>query len=105
MSIEILNLPTASQSGSTNEGSAARSRAVNNNTDQAQNESGKAPQTDTVTFTETATQLQAMENEITNIPVINMDRVEEMRLRLENDEYQIDANSLADNILRFESQL
>jgi len=113
MPIEVINLPTAQRSGSTTatnsgtqEGSAAgRAQSSNHQSSRAENETEKAAYTDTVTFTETATQLQAIANEIADIPVVNMARVEAVQYRLENDTFEIDTDKLASNILRFETQL
>jgi len=114
MPVEIINLPTAQRTGSTtatsngaHEGAAAgRAQSSNHQqSNQAENGTEKAAYTDTVTFTETATQLQAIENEIADIPVVNMARVEAVQSRLENDTFEIDTDKLANNILRFETQL
>jgi len=113
MPIEIINLSSAQRSGSTTttnsgtqEGSAAgRAQSSNHQPDRAGDETEKATYTDTVTFTETATQLQAIANEIADIPVVNTARVEAIQYRLEYDEFEIDTDKLANNILRFETQL
>jgi len=113
MAIEIINLPSAQRSSSTTatnsstqEGSATGSaQSSNHQSNRAENETEKATHSDTVTLTETATQLQAIANEIADIPVVNMARVEAIQYRLENDEFEIDTDKLANNILRFETQL
>jgi len=113
MPIEVINLPIAQRSGSTTatnsgtqEGTAAgRAQSSNHQSNRAENETEKATHSDTVTLTETATQLQAIANEIADIPVVNMARVEAIQYRLENDEFEIDTDKLANNILRFETQL
>ncbi|MCF6324248.1 MAG: flagellar biosynthesis anti-sigma factor FlgM [Gammaproteobacteria bacterium] len=111
MPIEVINLPTTQRSNAstttgTNEGSAT-GRAQTNNTpsNRSENETDNAPYTDTVTFTETATQLQAITTKITDIPVVNMARVEAMKYRIESGEFEVDTLKLADNILRLETQL
>ncbi len=107
MPIEIINLPTAQRSNAgTNEGTApTRAQTTNNQSNRTESETDKAPYTDTVTFTETATQLQEIASKIADIPVVDMARVETMQYRLENGGLEIDTNNLANNILRFETQL
>jgi len=104
MPIEIINLPTA-KPASNNEGALARTAAENSRSEKAPNNSEIPTQTDTVSITEIATQLQSMESKISDIPVIDIERVEAVKASLENGEFQINDNKLADNILRIESQL
>jgi len=106
MPIEIINLPTAQRSHtSTNEGTAAGRTQTGNQSNHTENETDKAPYADTVTLTETATQLQIIASEITDIPIVNIPRVEEMRNRIENGEFEIDSDKVASNMLRLETQL
>ncbi len=106
MPIEIINLPTTQQSGNASaRPSTAAVNAANRNSDQPQKEDASPPITDTATFTETATQLQEIESKIANIPVVDLERVEALRSRIDESNYKIDVNKLADSILRFESQL
>jgi len=119
MPIEVINLPIAQRTSTgintgtnagtnagTNEGTAlARAQATNNQSSQAESEAEKTPYTDTITFTETATQLQEISSKIAGIPVVNMARVEAMQYRLESGEFRIDTDKLANNILRFETLL
>ncbi len=107
MPIEVINLPIAQRSNAgTNEGAApARAQTTNNPSNRTESETEKAPYTDTVTFTETATQLQEIAKKIADIPVVDMARVEATQYRLEKGGFEIDTNNLADNILRFEGQL
>ncbi len=104
MPIEITGLPTT-QPTSINEGQTTRTRTDHKNPDQSKNESETPSQVDTVLFTETATQLQAMESEIVNVPVVDMERVEEIQRLISNGKYEIDTNHLAEKLLRFETQL
>ncbi|VAW84758.1 hypothetical protein MNBD_GAMMA17-1560 [hydrothermal vent metagenome] len=107
MPIEVINLPTTQRSNAgINEGATpARAQATNNPSNRTESETEKAPYTDTVTFTETATQLQEIAKKIANIPVVDMARVEATQYRLENGKFEINTNNLANNILRFETQL
>ncbi len=104
MPIEITGLPTT-QPTNTHEGKTTRTRTDHSNSDQAKNESETPSQVDTVFFTETATQLQVMESEIVDLPVVDMERVEEIKLQINDAKYEIDANRLAEKLFRFETQL
>jgi len=111
MPIEVINLSTAQRSNAstttgTNEGaSTQRAQSNTSPSNRSENEADNAPYTDTVTLTETATQLQAIATEISDIPVVNMARVEAMQYRLESGQYEVDTLKLANNILRLETQL
>ncbi|MBL1261620.1 MAG: flagellar biosynthesis anti-sigma factor FlgM [Thiotrichaceae bacterium] len=109
MPIEVINLPTAQRSSATtdsHEGTVTnRAQADNSPSNRSENKTENASYTDTVTLTETATQLQAIATEIEDIPIVNMARVEAIQYRLESGEFEIDSHKLADNILRIETQL
>ena len=107
MPIDVINLATAQRtSANSNEGTAAgRAQTANNQSNSVENETEKTPYSDTVTLTDTATQLHAIASEISEIPIVNMARVEEMQSRISSGEFEIDSNNLANNILRLETQL
>ncbi len=109
MPIEIINLPTAQRANATtgtNEGAATgRAQANTPSSNRPENETDNTSNIDTVTFTETATQLQAIATEIEDIPVVDMARVEAIQYRLESGKFEIDSQQLAGNILRLERQL
>lgn len=62
-------------------------------------------QDDSVTVTSTATQLQALEKVIAKEPAVNLQRVDEVRAAVNNKQYDIDPQRVADKMLGFEGAL
>ncbi len=61
--------------------------------------------TDTVSLTSTATQLQSLQQTLSDAPVVNNERVEALRAAIADGSYQVDATELAQNMINFETQL
>jgi len=61
--------------------------------------------TDTVSLTDTATQLQSLQQTLSDTPVVNNERVEALRAAIAEGSYQVDATELAQNMINFEAQL
>ncbi|MFV2056047.1 MAG: flagellar biosynthesis anti-sigma factor FlgM [Thiohalomonadales bacterium] len=57
---------------------------------------------DTVNITRSAASLQAVEQQLSSIPVVDQKRVEQLRLAIENGSYQIDAQRTAEKFLEME---
>ncbi len=70
-----------------------------------QQETGPSNTTDSVSLTDTAARLQKLENTISALPVVDAQRVEDIRSAIANGEYQIDAESIADKMLSFDRSL
>jgi len=64
-----------------------------------------AARTDTVSLTDTATQLQSIQQTLSDAPVVNNERVAELRAAIADGSYQVDAAELAQNMINFETQL
>lgn len=60
---------------------------------------------DTVNISSSATDLQAMEARLAELPDVDRGRVDELRNQINSGEYKIDSQRVADRILAFESQL
>tara|TARA_R110002072_G_scaffold278758_1_gene440606 strand:- start:3945 stop:4274 length:330 start_codon:yes stop_codon:yes gene_type:complete len=60
---------------------------------------------DAVSISNRATDLQALESSIRDLPEVNSARVTELRDKINAGEYQIDSRRLADKILAFEKNL
>jgi negative regulator of flagellin synthesis FlgM len=58
-----------------------------------------------VQITDQARQLASLEHAVNSLPVVNESRVAEIRLALEEGRYQIDAERIADKLLRTENEL
>lgn len=61
--------------------------------------------TDKLSLTNEAAQLQALEEEIAQLPVVDTQRVQEVQRSLAAGSFQIDPARVADKLLRFESGL
>ena len=60
---------------------------------------------DKLSLTSTAVQLRALEDQITELPVVNTQRVEEVQRSLATGSFQIDPARVADKMLQFEAGL
>lgn len=60
---------------------------------------------DTVELTSGAKLLERLEKTLAEIPAIDAARVAEVKTAIENGEYQIDADKIADAMLRFDREL
>jgi len=78
-------------------------------TDKVQTESSAAttaaPAPDQLTLTSSARSLQKIEQAVAQTPVVNSAKVAAIKQSVQTGSYQIDANSVAGNILSFESNL
>ncbi len=61
--------------------------------------------TDKLSLTSTAQQLQTLEDQITALPVVDTQRVQEVQRSLATGSYQIDPAQVADKMLQFESTI
>lgn len=61
--------------------------------------------TDSVTITPYAAKLQAAERELKAVPVVDVERVEQLRNAIKNGEYEIDPAKIADKFISLESSL
>lgn len=77
--------PSSAQSSSTNQGAS-------NNAE------------DKVSLTDAATQLQSLQQNIAALSEVDSARVAELRSAIENGEYLVDAQKLAQNVIKFEGQ-
>jgi len=61
-----------------------------------------APTSDTVELTSSAKLLERLEKTLASLPAVDSKRVEEVKAAIENGEYEIDADAIADAMIRFE---
>lgn len=61
--------------------------------------------TDSVSLTDTASQLRRIEASLADQPEVDNDKVAAVRQAIENGSYQVDAERIADNLMKFESSL
>lgn len=62
-----------------------------------------AKKTDTVSLTNTATQLATLQQQVTEASEVNSEKVAHLRALIADGEYQIDIPNLAQNIINFEN--
>jgi len=62
----------------------------------------QAPTSDTVELTSSAKLLERLEKTLASLPAVDSSRVEEVKAAIENGEYEIDADAIADALIRFE---
>ena len=99
---EINNVKTTVQSGIT---SSRISEKGSRADDKSQSIQTSTAQTDTVSLTNEATQLQSIQKTLEETPIVNSERVEALRAAIADGSYTVDAAELAQNIIDFETQL
>ena len=63
------------------------------------------PASDTVELTSSAKLLERLEKTLASLPAVDSNRVAEVKAAIENGEYEIDADAIADAMIRFERSL
>ncbi|NOQ93846.1 MAG: flagellar biosynthesis anti-sigma factor FlgM [Methylophaga sp.] len=102
---EINNIKNAGQSGlNSTRNVSARENSGSDKAADVQS-SANPVRTDTVSLTDTATQLRSLQQTLSDTPVVNNERVEALRAAIADGSYQVDATELAQNMINFESQL
>jgi negative regulator of flagellin synthesis FlgM len=66
---------------------------------------GAAAKSDTVELTSHAKLLERLDKALASLPAVDDARVAEVKSAIENGEYEIDADAIADAMLRFERSL
>ena len=66
-------------------------------------QTGQPSTTDTVTLTDTAAQLHKLEAAISNLPIVDAARVEDVKQALSNGKFQIQPQRVAEKLLSFEN--
>lgn len=68
----------------------------------------QAPQAaggDQVQFSQGALELQSLTSNLRQLPEINQEKVQQLKLAIENGDYKVDTNRVANRMLDFEEQL
>ena len=71
----------------------------------ANTETGKSSTVDTVSISDNAAQLGKLGNAVDTAPVVDMQRVEQVRQAISDGTYEVDATKVADKLMQFESIL
>lgn len=100
---EINTIKTTSQLGlNTSRNSNAQ---ANSASDKTQDLAANSSRVDTVSLTDTATQLQSLQQTLADAPVIDNDRVSALKAAIAEGSYNVDPAELANNMINFEQQL
>lgn len=102
MAIEITGLPASHVQQS---GDKQQTQALQNDTNrtQPQSNSNAVATTDQVTLTETAAKLQKLEKQLSNLPVVDQERVDRLQKAIASGEYKVDPAKTAEKLVQFES--
>ncbi|MDQ1302775.1 MAG: negative regulator of flagellin synthesis FlgM [Pseudomonadota bacterium] len=85
---------------------STRLRAIERGEDARQSRKSESPSgSDEVQLTHTATSLKHVEARLAGMPDVDRARVDALRQRVESGNYRMDANRIADRLLRFEREL
>jgi len=103
MPIEIVNGSPNRVPYDTGEGSQINGARSEPSIDQQQ--SGRPATHDTVSLTDTATNLQKINQEINELPVVDTQRVEAIRQAIASGNYEVDAQRTAEKMVALESAL
>ncbi len=101
MSIEINGIPPSKVPGSSDD-SQVKQTAEQPSTQQ---ESGKSTTADTVSLSDNAVQLGKLENTVASTPVVDTQRVEQVKQAIREGSYEVDPAKVADKLMQFESIL
>ena len=71
----------------------------------SQQETGKSSTLDTVSFTDSAALLANVEKTLQDTPVVDTQRVEDIRQAIANGSFEIDTARVAEKLIGFESRL
>lgn len=66
---------------------------------------GKDSAVDTLSLTNTATQLQSLQQSLADAPVVDNDRVSALKAAIAEGTYNVEPTELANNMINFEQQL
>lgn len=73
--------------------------------EQVKPESTQSSSSDKVSLSENAVQLGKLDNSVIDAPVVDAQRVEQVKQAISNGTYQVDATKVADKLMQFESIL
>jgi len=78
---------------------------ANSGKDKTQGVPVNSSRVDTVSLTDTATQLQSLQQTLADAPVVDNNRVSALKVAITEGTYNVDPAELANNMIKFEQQL
>ena len=104
MAIEITGLPASHvQENSGNKQTQALPDVAKHPQQQDTAQGASTSATDQVTLTETAAKLQKLEKQLSNLPVVDQERVASLQKAIASGEYKVDPAKTAEKLVQFES--
>ena len=100
---EINNIKASGQTGV--ESPRKVSSPDNRGGDKSASVAASETRSDTVSLTNTATQLQSLQQTLSDVPEVDSARVEALQAAIADGSYNVDVNELAQNLIDFEQQL
>ena len=101
MSIEINGIPPTQVHGSSDDTKLNRAEVQ----PAEQQETGKSSTNDTVSLSDSAVKLGQLDNSAVSAPVIDTQRVEQVKQAIIDGSYEVDPAKVADKLMQFESIL
>ena len=101
MSIEINGIPSSKVANTADDSQVKQTLEQT----PAQQESGKSSTADTVSLSDNAVQLGKLENTAISTPVVDAQRVEQVKQAIKDGSYEVDPAKIADKLMQFESIL
>ena len=98
MSIDINGIPP-SKAASTTDDSQVKQTLEQTATEQ---ESGKSSSADTVSLSDNAVQLGKLDSASASTPVVDTQRVEQVKQAIKDGSYEVDPAKIADKLMQFE---
>lgn len=71
----------------------------------SQKDSGRSSTSDTVSISDNAAQLGKLDNSVIASPVVDAQRVEQVKQAISNGSFEVDPSRIADKLMQFESIL
>jgi len=102
MAIEIHGLPGSKAQRS---GEGAQVQVPRQEPGGAEADTGRPSTADTVSLTNTAKQLHTLEKMVAQLPVVDTQRVEEIKAALDNGSFEIEPSRIAAKLMNFEQTL
>ncbi len=100
MAIEITGLPASHVQDSSG---SKQTQALQNEITRPEQQGANASTTDKVTLTDTAAKLQKLEKQLSNLPVVDQERVANLQKAIASGEYKVDPAKTAEKLVQFES--
>ncbi len=99
MNIDIKNLPNASLNGSEE---SSQIRTGRGEPSRSQQRTGSSAGQDTISLTDTAARMRSLENTVASMPVVDSQRVAEIKQAIVEGTYEINPERIAEKMLDME---